>query len=119
MIQPSLKIQTGRISDIQYLGCGFYLLQFDSPDCVEHLLTSNPLNVRGTRLLFLKWHPGFKPDEAARNMPRAFRITASFPGLLAEYFPLLEDMGALIGVVQPPKENMASKVSKVVGVPSV
>ena len=119
LIQASLKIQTGRISDIQFLGRDFYLLQFDSPDCVERLLTSNPLDVRGTRLLFLKWHPGFKPDEAARNMPRAFRITASFPGLLAEYFPLLEDMGALIGVVQPPKENMASKVSKAVGVPSV
>ncbi|KAH7351551.1 hypothetical protein KP509_19G002600 [Ceratopteris richardii] len=83
------------------------------------LLAANPLDVRGIRLFFLKWKPGFRPDEVAHSMEKMFIVTVNFPGLLAEYHSLLENMGATIDAIQKPKENMASRITKALDAASI
>ena len=42
-------------------------------------------------------------------------MSITFPSLFSEYIPLIEDLGAAIGVVVKSKENMESRLTNIVG----
>ena len=119
LLYGSLQVEADKIQDIQLLGKGFYLIEFEHSSSVQRLLGMNPLDLRGAKAFFSPWHSGFNAEEIVKNGEKIFTSTAIFPNLPKEYMSFLNSIGAKLGIPIGTTESMASRVSRSNGMPSV
>ncbi len=115
------KMQQGAevIQDVQFLGRGFYHIEFVDASTVQGILGMNPLDLRGAKAFFSPWHSGFNAEEAAKNGEKIFKVCAYFPNLPKEYRSLTNSIGAKLGIPLAVEETMATKISRSAGIPQV
>ena len=85
--------------DVQFLGRGFYHVEFASSEMAQSIIKCSSVDMRGSMAFFNTWKQGFFPEDAIHFGGRIFPITTMFPGLQKEYFPFLREIGNQIGYV--------------------
>ena len=111
LLQASMNGLIGRITNVQFMGTGFYHVELDTIESVGMMLEHSPLDVRGARAFVMPWKQGFKPMEAIQKGERIFPLTIVFPGLRKEYLSIIEEIDSRIGPV-------ATRINKMSGFPS-
>ena len=115
LLQARLQAEIGRIEDVQFLGRGYYHVEFQDEASVQVLLAMKFVDIRGAWVKFQEWKHGFDPMRETQH--DFLVITASFPGLPKECHHLLHQLGALIGVVLD--AYIHNKDGKIFGIPTV
>ena len=112
LLQASMHGLIGRITDVQFMGRGFYHVELDTTESVGMMLEHSPLDIRGARAFVMPWKQGFNPMEAIRKGERIFPLTIVFPGLRKEYLPMIGAIASRIGTVVKVQETMATRINK-------
>ena len=119
LIYGRLHMEINVIKDVQFLGRGYYHIEFANTESVSMVLASNPLDLRGAQALFSPWYHGFNAQEAAKRDDKLFKVIAVFPNLPKEYIPFMSRIGDTIGRTLETEETMAARLVRANGHPSV
>ena len=119
LIYGRLQLEAETIKSIQFLGKGFYHIEFMQASTVQMILGMNPLDLRGAKAFFSPWQHGFNAEEAAKKGDKIFKITTIFPNLSPEYRSLLFNIGSQLGIPMESEEEVVSRTARANGMPSV
>ena len=119
MLYGKLMLEASTITDIQLLGKGLYLIEFEKMETARNLLTMNPLELRNARAFFSPWKHGFNATEVAEQGQPMFKVMAILPNLPKEYVSLLHIIGGKIGIPFETQDSMATRIYRANGMPSV
>ena len=119
LIYGKLLLEGSSLTNIQLMGKGFYLIEFEKIETAKKLITMNPLDLRSARAFFSPWKQGFNAAKAAKKGDRIFKITAIIPNLPKEYVPLLPVIGQQLGIPLESEDTLATRISKANGMPSI
>ena len=74
-----MQAEIGRISDVQFLGRGYYHVEFANAESIMKLLQLKIIGVKGSRIRFMPWEHGLDAvaDVAEEDI---FQYTAVFSG---------------------------------------
>ena len=99
-IQSTLCLEDSYIAEVALMGQGIFWLKLSSQKVVSNLVSRSPSFIDGKIILMVPWYKGF----SAADFDTHFRIprhpvTLIFPGLAAEFRPIISDLGAHFGWV--------------------
>ena len=112
LLQASMNGLIGRITDVQFMGRGFYHVELDTIESVEMMLEHSPLDVRGARAFVMPWKQGFNLVEAIRKGDQIFQLTIVFPRLRKEYLPMIGAIASRIRTMVKIQETMVMRINK-------
>ena len=84
LLQARLQGELAPIIDIQFLGKGYYHIEFNSGNMVDKLLLMGSVKIKGIWMQFLKWYAGFDLDDLRDTISRRFVFSVMFPALPKE-----------------------------------
>ena len=117
LLQASMHGLIGRITDVQFMGRGFYHVELDTIELVGMMLEHTHLDVRRARAFVMPWKQGFNTMEAIRKGDWIFPLTIFFPGLRKEYLPILGVIASRIKTMVKVQESMVARITKMSGFP--
>jgi hypothetical protein len=117
LLYARLQTEASKIKDIQFMGKGFYYIEFSQQETVVRMLECKFLDLKGAQAMLLPWHQGFNTTEAATQTENMAKVMAIFPRLPKEYMSLPR-IGWSIGLPLETVESMVAQVERANGLPS-